>query len=123
MREIKLKGLHEDEIRCSSDIYETQNQLNLSKIKELEATNFHLQSKIKRCEYPDNKSDLNRSRLETEGEIGGALTPAGANLGGSTSRMHSSAIEAMRRSQAKSQHAFPIAGKKSISEISQHRTD
>ena len=42
MREIKLKGLHEDEIRCSSDIYETQNQLNLSKIKELEATNFHL---------------------------------------------------------------------------------
>jgi hypothetical protein len=41
-REIKLKGLHSDETKFQQDIHETENKLNLSKIKELESTIQHL---------------------------------------------------------------------------------
>lgn len=91
-KEKKLKIEHEEELKHIELVNESQNQLNESRIKDLEAMISHLRSKIKRCETQDN-------------EIGGALTEAAAQLGGSTSRMHSSALKAeaeRRRSQGNS---------------------
>jgi hypothetical protein len=61
----------------------------------------HLQSKIRRCS--GNEDRLSQLDDASQLEIGGALTQAGANLGGSTSRMHSTALK-KERERRKSQN-------------------
>lgn len=97
-RDSKLKMLHSDELKYIKDMNSIEINLHDSKIKQLESTISHLQKKLQRCSV-GNETISGISGVSNIDDAGrydtqpfGALTEAAANLGGSTSRLHSSAL-------------------------------